>query len=592
MKGKQIKIIIRVLFLFFAAVLFCSTGVHAAAVLKIEEESQTDTYYIRKKYQFKVKVPKEDEGRKLRWSSSNPTVGMISQKGVFKARKAGTTIIKVQIAGTKQWGSLQIEVKKFIKPKSIRIENISKTMGVGSVRKLETVVAPQNAVYQKIEWVSDNPKVAKVSGKGKVKALSTGKARITAYVKGTKLKASFKLKVIEAVPLKSIKIEAASKTMDTGDTLVLKVKRKPLKTTFTDLKWRSSKEEVAVVSKDGVVHALKAGKTKITVKAPGTKLKASIKITVKEKKIAATGIKFIGNNAKTVEYGNKTQLRAQVLPLNATNKNIIWATSDKTKATVDQNGVVTALRPTESVTITARTADRKYLASYEMQITANQGFLVKADLDKLNLASVKKVMIVAHPDDELLWGGSHLLDEEYLVVVLTHGWNTIRKSDFSRVMNYMNRKSIILSYPDSKREYWKGNVWSYDTDSLSTCLNGIRKDLQLILTYKNWDEVATHNPQGEYGKYHHQMTNKLVTEGFNKYLRGKSKLYYFGRFYSASAQIPGERISEENLAVKNKLVEYYLPTAKGAIVAFGHMLPYENWISAEQWKQSNRNRTM
>lgn len=36
-------------------------------------------------------------------------------------------------------------------------------------------------------------------------------------------------------------------------------------------------------------------------------------------------------------------------------------------------------------------------------------------------------MFVAHPDDETIWGGSHLLKKHYLVVCLTNGNNKTRK---------------------------------------------------------------------------------------------------------------------------------------------------------------------
>ena len=34
-------------------------------------------------------------------------------------------------------------------------------------------------------------------------------------------------------------------------------------------------------------------------------------------------------------------------------------------------------------------------------------------LDKLNLSGVDRIMIVAHPDDESLWGGAHLAQHRY-----------------------------------------------------------------------------------------------------------------------------------------------------------------------------------
>ena len=51
---------------------------------------------------------------------------------------------------------------------------------------------------------------------------------------------------------------------------------------------------------------------------------------------------------------------------------------------------------------------------------------VEKQLKDLNLSKVNKLMIVAHPDDETIWGGNHLLKSNYLVVCITCGNNKIR----------------------------------------------------------------------------------------------------------------------------------------------------------------------
>ena len=43
------------------------------------------------------------------------------------------------------------------------------------------------------------------------------------------------------------------------------------------------------------------------------------------------------------------------------------------------------------------------------------------------------------------------------------------------------------------------------------------------------------------------------------------------------------QIAPELLAIKNSMVGRYYPTAKGAIDAFGHMIPYENWLLPSEW---------
>ena len=145
------------------------------------------------------------------------------------------------------------------------------------------------------------------------------------------------------------------------------------------------------------------------------------------------------------------------------------------------------------------------------------------------------------------------------------------------IRDVLQLKSDYMLYED----YGK---YGYEMDYYSTCRDAMEQDIQLLLTYKNWDEVVTHNPKGEYGKYHHQQVSQMVTQIFDESLKEKSQLYYFGKYYPKGEEIPGDMINEENLKTKEKLVNEYQPTARGAIKAFGHMIPYENWILEENWK--------
>lgn len=77
--------------------------------------------------------------------------------------------------------------KKKVKVKSITLNCKKKTLKAGKTLKLKAVVKPRKA-KAKIKWTSSNKKVATVSSKGKVKAKKKGSVKITAAVKGTKLK--------------------------------------------------------------------------------------------------------------------------------------------------------------------------------------------------------------------------------------------------------------------------------------------------------------------------------------------------------------------------------------------------------------------
>lgn len=53
--------------------------------------------------------------------------------------------------------------------------------------------------------------------------------------------------------------------------------------------------------------------------------------------------------------------------------------------------------------------------------------LHQKEINQIDLKQCQKLMIVAHPDDETIWGGSHLLKGHYLVVCLTNGNNEKEK---------------------------------------------------------------------------------------------------------------------------------------------------------------------
>ena len=109
-----------------------------------------------------------------------------------------------------------------------------------------------------------------------------------------------------------------------------------------EITWISEKEEIASVSADGVVIAIKEGKTVITASAAGG-LSASCTVTVIKPYVPVSGVSL---NAEFIELDEATRyfcLTATVFPENATNKNVRWVSSDPTVATVDADGRVYAV---------------------------------------------------------------------------------------------------------------------------------------------------------------------------------------------------------------------------------------------------------
>ena len=138
----------------------------------------------------------------------------------------------------------------------------------------------------------------------------------------------------------------------------------------------------------------------------------------------------------------------------------------------------------------------------------------------------KNLMIVAHPDDELIFGGAELIKHgpKYKVLCLTNKSNKIRSKEFKKVMEKLKVGSWeMLDYED-------------------TLTPNQDFDLKEIINFKNWEKIVTHNPIGEYGHPQHKLVFEAVKkETDNFYIFSKSN----------------KKISKNYLAIKKSLLSLY-----------------------------------
>lgn len=176
-------------------------------------------------------------------------------------------------------------------------------------------------------------------------------------------------------------------------------------------------------------------------------------------------------------------------------------------------------------------------------------------------------MIVAHPDDEYIWGGAHLLKDDYFVVCITRGNDKVRRKEFFNMLKQTGDQGMILSYPDKigpKRSTWK--FWKKD----------IEKDIETILQYKDWDQVVTHNQDGEYGHQHHKMTHQLVVQAFDQ-CKCKGELDQFGTYYRRDQMPEDMKKVDEDVLQKKLSLAYIYDSQQKVVHGLSHMLPYENF---------------
>lgn len=156
----------------------------------------------------------------------------------------------------------------------------------------------------------------------------------------------------------------------------------------------------------------------------GTQIVKEIKVNVTEPVEGVTitqGDKITVESSGLTPLGAKTQLEATVNNPGATNKNIIWSTSDKSKMTVDSNGVVTCKSlsyPTTAV-ITAKSEDGGYTASCKVTFVKHKVTGVTVDSTDVSIyeGADKTISAVIEPSDatvkDVTWTSS---DESVITV--------------------------------------------------------------------------------------------------------------------------------------------------------------------------------
>ena len=85
--------------------------------------------------------------------------------------------------------------------------------------------------------------------------------------------------------------------------------------------------------------------------------------------VAVTGIKVSPQVLQLVAVGDTARITATIVPANATDRAIMWESTDSSVATVDIAGLVTAHAAGAGVFVTAITHDGQYQASVNVTVT-------------------------------------------------------------------------------------------------------------------------------------------------------------------------------------------------------------------------------
>lgn len=303
-------------------------------------------------------VPEDATDRLLTYSSSNEKVATVDEAGVIHALKPGQTRLTARSQSGKRVRvtlSVQQPVAEILPDKA------EYTLNAGRTLTLKTTLLPADATQKRLTYASSDPDVATVNGRGRVTGKKPGEVTITLRAESG-VQAICRVRVVQ--PVKAVRTEKSRLTLSAGQRQTLGCTVSPASATDQTLVYSSDCPEVMSVDPEsGLLTALSAGSATLTVRAHNGK-SARVRVTVVQ---PVTDVS-VSSPSLTLERGDSLRLSAQVLPDDATDKRLTYASSDKAVATVSSSGTIKAKKAGSClITLTAKSG-----ATAQVRLTVTQ----------------------------------------------------------------------------------------------------------------------------------------------------------------------------------------------------------------------------
>lgn len=366
-------------------------------------------------YELTAEVTPADAGVEAVWTSSAPSVAIVSDSGTVTAVGNGTATITAK-AGNME-ASCIVTVNSPLN--AISIESTASTIKKGQTAQLTVIYDPMDTTDDRTVIWSSSGEFATVDENGLVTAIKDGTETITAKV-GDKT-AEFVITVKE-VRLESVSIEQDQSVLR-GKSLQLELIYNPEDTTDDKSAiWESSDSEIAVVDETtGMVTGIKEGTVTITATTKATNpktdepFKVTTEVTVKENHWTEDLSSQVVFDTLNTLYKNQSIILPQwwnleeVLEKNEITDDVlvIWESQNEDILEVDSNGTARGLKEgTASVTATVvMTSGNGDTFEFEVPVTIEvreipiQSIAFDKVIREMNVGETITLKIIYNPEN-------------------------------------------------------------------------------------------------------------------------------------------------------------------------------------------------
>jgi uncharacterized protein YjdB len=303
-------------------------------------------------------------GRTVTWTSSAPLVASVDANGRVTALLPGTATITATSEGRSGTSTVTVTALPPAPVASVSVTPPTAEVQTGGTVQL--TATPRDAAGnplagRTVTWTSSNNGVATVNANGLVTAVAPGTATITATSEGRSGTSTVTVTAPPPAPVASVSVTPPTAEVQTGGTVQLTATPRdaagnPL--AGRTVTWTSSNTGVATVDANGRVTAVAPGTATITATSEGRT--GTSAITVVAPPPAPVATVAVSPSTGTLDPGGSLQLTATLRDAGGnvlTGRTVTWTSSNTAVATVDASGRVTAVGP-GTATITATSEGR------------------------------------------------------------------------------------------------------------------------------------------------------------------------------------------------------------------------------------------
>ncbi len=260
----------------------------------------------------------------------------------------------------------------------IELNNTTLSLTINSTHQFTVKHTPSNLKAPNYIWTTSDENIVTIDDKGEITAVAVGSVTIMVTTFENKNLFSICKVTVEPIQVEGItlNIKDIELLIDEEETLTYIIA--PDDATNKLVTWSSSDNNIATVDNTGKVKAISVGEVQIIVTT--SNLLSDLCI-VKVQPIKAASI-ALNKNSLSLEMSDVEMLSVSFTPINTTNKNIIWSSSNESIAEVSSNGEVLGISEGSSV-ITATSEDGGFVANCSVEVKLKGLSLTKSTINTL-----------------------------------------------------------------------------------------------------------------------------------------------------------------------------------------------------------------